>query len=353
MECREGAPTPALRVLDVRRAKRLKYSLKLGFASGVQRIARSDQAKEHRQHAASLHFYLPQVDHYCVQQFAGKRNVFLLHDDERVENNVAKEHAGNGQDGDYDLPETSNFAGALYYAGRHHEPDKDRAVKKDVIYGVGDEAPGEAAYRRRAHSQHQPVRIIGRDGVIVDRGLVQLLAHFFLAGGTDKHGQPVQQCKRVGGVGSALLAPPVEWCGYRLDGRAQVLCQFGHFFGFGLSESVGPFPTHEVSPYFAQFALLDRGAFQRGFHLLRLIQFFEAQQNHEHRCSAILSESDSRHVVIARAYRAARFLVPWALLGIVPQTRQIRDLLQIFVFFHGLVSSDPRTVTSVRWVCRQ
>jgi len=30
------------------------------------------------------------VDHYCVQQFAGKRNVFLLHDDERVENNVAK-----------------------------------------------------------------------------------------------------------------------------------------------------------------------------------------------------------------------------------------------------------------------
>jgi len=35
--------------------------------------------------------------------------VFLLHDDKRVENNVAKEHAGNGQNWDYDLSEASNL----------------------------------------------------------------------------------------------------------------------------------------------------------------------------------------------------------------------------------------------------
>src|SRR5437763_9064423 len=49
--------------------------------------------------------------------------------------------------------------------------------------------------------------------------------------------------------------------------------------------------------------------------------------------------------VIARAHCATRFLAPWALLRIVPQTRQVRDLLQVVILVHGLASSEDRKST--------
>ena len=65
-------------------------------------------------------------------------------------------------------------------------------------------------------------------------------------------------------------------------------------------------------------AVVDAGTLQRGFHQFGILQFFEAQEDHQDGSLPVLGESDGGYVVIARSHRAARFFVPWALLRIVP-----------------------------------
>ncbi len=54
--------------------------------------------------------------------------MFLFHNNQRIENSVAKQYAGNGQDRDDDLSEARYFAGALQDASGYEVSDEDRSV---------------------------------------------------------------------------------------------------------------------------------------------------------------------------------------------------------------------------------
>src|SRR3979411_2898318 len=99
------------------------------------------------------------MKHDGIQQLARKPNVILLHDNERIKNSIAKKNAGNSQDGNDDLSEARDFAGALQDASCHEVPDENRSVQKNVIYRVSDQPPSQPAYRRRAQTQHQSIWI--------------------------------------------------------------------------------------------------------------------------------------------------------------------------------------------------
>ena len=59
--------------------------------------------------------------------------MLLLHDNQRVEDSIAKKHAGNGQHRDDDLSEARYFAGAPQDGSCHEVPDEDRSVHKNVV----------------------------------------------------------------------------------------------------------------------------------------------------------------------------------------------------------------------------
>ncbi len=59
--------------------------------------------------------------------------MLLLHDNQRVEDSIAKKHADNGQHRDDDLSEPRYSAGAPQDGSRHEVPDENRSVQKNVV----------------------------------------------------------------------------------------------------------------------------------------------------------------------------------------------------------------------------